>query len=412
MKSTYLDSTAHGLLPAIVSPADGITPVSPSALTCLVIKNGVDTADAVTITAVGGGRVGVYKWSYDPAGEVEGDQFSLVFEITIDSLPYYHTEDLVVVAVERGTDGANTAAPLDAAGTRAAVGLASANLDDQFAAIPTTGEIEAALINEGDGTALLQAIADKISSDLTAGDLTALALVSAIKADVTIAQMIARIDASVSSRLADTDYTPPDNAAAAAAQVAAESADGKLTAERLELIDGSMQTGADGDTGKTLSDQIDGVGGGGGGDATAANQAAILAKLNAARVSVVSNVAAGGTITIYLGDDDTGANAVSLPVDDVGEVLKDLLQDASVASVLFGAGTGDSYNEILGTIDPDAITAADGITTIPIEILSTDKTGPASDDYEWHIKTVDDSGLEKVRIEGSLKLRPERRKIV
>lgn len=40
-------------------------------------------------------------------------------------------------AAMRGTDGANTATPLDAAGFRAAVGLAAANLDAQLAAIPT-----------------------------------------------------------------------------------------------------------------------------------------------------------------------------------------------------------------------------------------------------------------------------------
>lgn len=59
---------------------------------------------------------------------------------------------------------------------------------------------EAAMINEGDATALLQAIADKIAADLTAGDLTALAIVSAIKADATLSQMISRIDADISSR--------------------------------------------------------------------------------------------------------------------------------------------------------------------------------------------------------------------
>ena len=36
-----------------------------------------------------------------------------------------------------------------------------------------------------------------------------------------------------------------------------ETINGKLTTERLALIDGAMQTGADGDTGETLSDQLD-----------------------------------------------------------------------------------------------------------------------------------------------------------
>jgi hypothetical protein len=65
---------------------------------------------------------------------------------------------------------------------------------------PTTAQIEAALVNEGDATALLQAIADKISGDLTAGDLTALAIVQAIKNDATLATMISRIDAQITSR--------------------------------------------------------------------------------------------------------------------------------------------------------------------------------------------------------------------
>lgn len=40
-------------------------------------------------------------------------------------------------AAMRGTDGANTTTPLDAAGVRAAVGLAAADLDTQLASIPT-----------------------------------------------------------------------------------------------------------------------------------------------------------------------------------------------------------------------------------------------------------------------------------
>ena len=77
----------------------------------------------------------------------------------------------------------------------------------------TPAAIEAALVNEGDATALLQAIADKIAGDLTAGDLTALAIVSAIKADATLAQMISRIDVATSSRLASASYTAPPTAA-------------------------------------------------------------------------------------------------------------------------------------------------------------------------------------------------------
>lgn len=94
----YVGGTARGTLPAIVDPADGITPVTPSALTALVIRGGVDTVDSVTITAVGGGRVGVYKWAYTPAEAFEGEMISIVFTITIGGLPYYVNVDIQVAA--------------------------------------------------------------------------------------------------------------------------------------------------------------------------------------------------------------------------------------------------------------------------------------------------------------------------
>jgi hypothetical protein len=94
----YVGGTARGTLPAIVDPTDGITPVTPSDLTALVIREGVNTADSVTITAVGGGRVGVYRWSYTPAEAFEGEMISIVFTITIAGSPYYCTIDIQVAA--------------------------------------------------------------------------------------------------------------------------------------------------------------------------------------------------------------------------------------------------------------------------------------------------------------------------
>jgi hypothetical protein len=71
-------------------------------------------------------------------------------------------------------DAAKAAAPagakmdlVDAPNTTAVTALAAA--------------IEAAIINDGDATAVLQAIADKISADWTAGDLSAVAIASAVK---------------------------------------------------------------------------------------------------------------------------------------------------------------------------------------------------------------------------------------
>ena len=73
---------------------------------------------------------------------------------------------------------------LDAAGVRAALGMSAANLDTQLAGLPAA--IESAIINDGDATALLQAIADKIAAENPSlGDLTLAAIASAVWANGT-----------------------------------------------------------------------------------------------------------------------------------------------------------------------------------------------------------------------------------
>ncbi len=69
----------------------------------------------------------------------------------------------------------------------------------------SAADLETAMVNAGDGTDLLTAIADKLASDWTVGDLSTQAIISAIKADVTLAQMIARIDAAMTTRAAAGD---------------------------------------------------------------------------------------------------------------------------------------------------------------------------------------------------------------
>jgi len=96
-----------------------------------------------------------------------------------------------------------------------------------------TAAIEAALLNEGDATALLQAIADKISSDWTAGDLSAVAIASAVRTN--LATELARIDADISSRLASTSYTAPDNAGVSAVQA---------KTDQLTFTDGTVDANA------------------------------------------------------------------------------------------------------------------------------------------------------------------------
>ena len=72
-----------------------------------------------------------------------------------------------------------TLSTLDAAAIRTAVGLATANLDTQLAGIPAA--VEAALLDEGDGSAVIAAI------------------VAAIVANASIAQLLTRVDQTVST---------------------------------------------------------------------------------------------------------------------------------------------------------------------------------------------------------------------
>ena len=139
--------------------------------TVAVRKNGASVGDSVTVTKRSA-TTGIYDCSYNPASEVEGDQFTIEESVTISSTSYSHSWSLRVVDPERGTDSAYTGTPptastiasqvrtelttelahidadvssrlstasytepLDAAGVRTAVGLAAANLDTQLATI-------------------------------------------------------------------------------------------------------------------------------------------------------------------------------------------------------------------------------------------------------------------------------------
>lgn len=110
-----------------------------------------------------------------------------------------------------------------------------------------------ALFADADVADLLALIAEKFD----ASDDLAVATIAAATRDAILDRVLAAnhddagsvgkllqfLDAAISGRLATAGYTPPDNAAAVAAQAAAESADGKLNAGRLAKIDGTLQVG-------------------------------------------------------------------------------------------------------------------------------------------------------------------------
>lgn len=97
------------------NPDTGLLKDADSTPTVAVRKNGASVGDSVTVTKRSA-TTGIYDCSYNPAGEVEGDKFTLeesatVTGTTTSSATYSQTWGLVVLAVERGTDSAYTGTP-------------------------------------------------------------------------------------------------------------------------------------------------------------------------------------------------------------------------------------------------------------------------------------------------------------
>lgn len=76
--------------------SDGALVDADSDPTINVYKNGVDTSDSVTV-AKRAATTGIYDCSYDPASEVEGDQFSIEESATISSTTYEFSWECVVL---------------------------------------------------------------------------------------------------------------------------------------------------------------------------------------------------------------------------------------------------------------------------------------------------------------------------
>jgi hypothetical protein len=74
--------------------------------------------------------------------------------------------------------------------------------------------VETYIVNEGDATAVMQAIANLIAADWVAGDASPLAIAAAVRTN--LATELARIDAAISTRLAAAGYTAPANSDIAA----------------------------------------------------------------------------------------------------------------------------------------------------------------------------------------------------
>lgn len=136
------------------------------------------------------------------------------------------SSELAASAVTEIQSGLST---LDAAGVRAAVGLASANLDTQLDALPTTAEVntevDTALSDAGVTSVRMAHLDVDISSRLASGSYTAPpsaatiaqavwdALTSALTTVGSVGKLlVTNVDAAITSRLASGSYAAPDNA--------------------------------------------------------------------------------------------------------------------------------------------------------------------------------------------------------
>lgn len=103
----------------------GVLVDADSTPTVVVYKNGSVTADVVTVTKRSA-TTGIYDAYYNPAGEAEGDCFTIQETATISSQSYVQSWNFEVLAAERGTDNASTFdASSDAVTTDAASRTAS-----------------------------------------------------------------------------------------------------------------------------------------------------------------------------------------------------------------------------------------------------------------------------------------------
>lgn len=124
---------------------------------------------------------------------------------------------------------------LDAAGVRAAIGLASANLDTQLADLPTNAELSTALASSDD--AVLAVLGTPAGASLAADVAAVQADTNDIQGRLPAALISGRIDATVGAMQANVM-----TAAAAAADLTTELQSGLATASALTTVEGKIDT--------------------------------------------------------------------------------------------------------------------------------------------------------------------------
>lgn len=167
--SFHVGGTVYWVL-RLYDPTDGITLIdADSTPTVAVRKNGSAVGDSVTVTKRSA-TTGIYDCSYNPASEIEGDKFTLEESAVIGGDTFQQNWEVVVKAVERGTDSAYTGTPPTAAEIR-----------DAFLDRVLAGNHEVA----GTPGKLMQAITETRLAQLDSGNIPAeLVSLLALAADI------------------------------------------------------------------------------------------------------------------------------------------------------------------------------------------------------------------------------------
>ena len=173
-----------------------------------VRKNGASVADSVTVTKRAA-TTGIYDCVYNPAGEVEGDCFTIEETATISSQAYENAWSLEAQAAERGTDNASTFDPASDAVANVTLVDTTTNLTngggggggDATAANQTSIINAIAGLNDFD-PAVDQVITDTASREASKADVSTLATQASVDS---IDGDIQNIGSDVSTILTDTN---------------------------------------------------------------------------------------------------------------------------------------------------------------------------------------------------------------
>lgn len=271
--------------------------------------------------------------AYDPPTKAELDSAvaPLALETTLATASGFI--DTEVAAIKAKTDQFTFTVPnvvdsnallgggggLDAAGVRAALGLASANLDTQLGDLPTNAELAAALAGADDAVlaqiALVKAKSDLIPASPAAVG-SAMTLTTGERADIAtqvraeLGTELGRIDAATSTRLATAGYTAPDNAGIAAI-------DGKATSIQVKtnLIPATPAAVSDIPTALQNADALLDRSMG---DALDTNNRTLLNAIRFLRNKMIAN---GNVLTVFKEDNVTPAFTSTLTTNAAGAII-------------------------------------------------------------------------------------------